>query len=171
MKTIQALTIILLSVAFVVAVTVGVWYYKTKFYIPDKDGMEYSSTDSITACYYSSSGGMDGECTEAEISINDKGEVWLDYYYCAPFATDEETIKKQVDSKAITDIRNICKKYGVLGWGKLKLSDIKLLDAATDEITLYYSDGKSYSVNTGYALPEDGEKIFDEIIDAIKQYK
>ena len=37
--------IVIVIVALVVTVAAGVWYYKTKFYIPDKDGMVYSSTD------------------------------------------------------------------------------------------------------------------------------
>ncbi|MBR3868775.1 MAG: hypothetical protein IKM66_05615 [Clostridia bacterium] len=37
--------IIIVIVALVVAMVIGVWYYKMKFYVPDKDGMVYSSTD------------------------------------------------------------------------------------------------------------------------------
>ena len=32
-------------VVLVSAVAAGVWYYKTKFYVPDKNGMVYSQTD------------------------------------------------------------------------------------------------------------------------------
>ena len=40
------LLIIIVSVAALIsAVVVCVWYYKTKFYIPDKDGMIYSYSD------------------------------------------------------------------------------------------------------------------------------
>ncbi len=167
----KAVIIIISIVALIVAVAAGIWCYKTKFYVPDKDGMVYSLTDTITACRYTSAGGMDGTRTEAEISIKDNGEVWLEYYHLFPFGTDEEIQNRQLDEKAIEDIREICKKHGILGWGELKLSNDKLLDAPTAEIELFYSDNQSYRVNTGYICPDGGEKIFDEILEIINRYK
>ncbi len=41
----KAVIIIISVVALISAVAAGVWYYKTKFYVPDKDGMIYSQTD------------------------------------------------------------------------------------------------------------------------------
>ncbi len=166
--------LILISViAFIFAVIVGVWYYKTKFYIPDKNGMVFSLTDTINSCCYESGGGMNGELTEAQIYVKDNGEVWLKYYYRYPVGINktDETAEYQVDEKAIEDIRNICKKYGVLGWGKLKLSDITVLDGATESIALKYSERKYYSFNSGHILPDGSEKIFDEISEIINQYK
>ena len=46
---------------------IGVWYYKTKFFVPDKDNMTCSLADSITSCYYECGGGMNGEYTEYKI--------------------------------------------------------------------------------------------------------
>ncbi len=45
MNKIKAVIIIISVVALISAVAAGVWYYKTKFYVPDKDGMVYSQTD------------------------------------------------------------------------------------------------------------------------------
>lgn len=159
-------------VAVAAAVATGVWYYKTKFFVPDKYGMVFSLTDTITSCYYESGGSMNGELTEAEIYLKDNGEVWLNYHYRYPVESDKEDInlEYQVDFQAITDVRKICNDYGVLGWGKLKRSDIVVLDGATDKIALKYSDRKYYSVNTGLDLPKGGEKIFDEIFEIMKQY-
>ena len=39
--------IIIVIAALVATVTVGVWFYKTQFYISDKDGMVYSFTDTL----------------------------------------------------------------------------------------------------------------------------
>ena len=165
--------IVILVIAFILAVIVGVWYYKTKFYVPDKYGMLYSVTDTITYCQYESGGGMNGELTEAQIYIKDNGEVWLKYHYCYPVGIDksDEEAEYLISAKAIEDISNICKKYGVLGWGKLKLSDIEVLDGATEEIALKYSDKEYYSFNSGHKLPDGSEKIFDEISEIINQYK
>ena len=165
--------IIIISVAALVAVAAaGAWYYKNKFYVPDKDGMVYSLTDTITYCRYESGGSMNGELTEAEIYVKDDGTVWFEYHYSYPVGIDKDDVNTeyQIDEKAIEDIRSICKKYGVLGWGKLKLSDDVVLDGATDTIAIRYSDREYYSFNTGYKLPENGEKIFDEILNVIKQY-
>ena len=74
------------------------------------------------------------------------------------------------DSNDIDDIRDVCKKYGVLGWGNLKRSDIVVLDGATDEIALTFSEKEYYSFNTGLELPDGGEKIFDEILQTINKY-
>ena len=45
MNKMKAVIIIVSVVALISAVAAGVWYYKTKFYVPDKDGMVYSQTD------------------------------------------------------------------------------------------------------------------------------
>ena len=45
MNKMKAVIIIVSVVVLVSAVAAGVWYYKTKFYVPDKDGMVYSQTD------------------------------------------------------------------------------------------------------------------------------
>ena len=45
MSRMKNAVIIIVIVAFIAAIAAGVWYYKTKFYVPDKDGMVYSQTD------------------------------------------------------------------------------------------------------------------------------
>lgn len=45
MSRMKTAVIIIVIVALVAAIAAGVWYYKTKFYVPDKDGMVYSHTD------------------------------------------------------------------------------------------------------------------------------
>lgn len=45
MKNMKAVIIIISVVVLVTAIAAGVWYYKTKFYVPDKNGMVYSQTD------------------------------------------------------------------------------------------------------------------------------
>ncbi len=45
MNKMKAVIIIISVVVLISAVAAGVWYYKTKFYVPDKDGMVYSQTD------------------------------------------------------------------------------------------------------------------------------
>ncbi len=173
MKNMKPVIIIVLVVALISAVVAGVWYFKTRFYVPDKNGMVFSLTDTITSCRYESGGGMNGELTQARIFLKDNGEVWLKYHYRYPVGTDKEdvTTEYQIDAKAIEDIRETCNEYGVLCWGKLKRSDIEVLDGATDKIALTFSDKQYYSFNTGLELPDGGEKIFDEILETIKQYK
>lgn len=172
MNKIKAVIIIISVVVLISAVAAGVWYYKTKFYVPDKNGMVFSLTDTITSCRYESGGGMNGELTQAQIFLKDNGEVWLKYRYRYPVGTDKEdvTTEYQIDAKAIEDIREICNEYGVLRWGKLKRSKTVILDGATDKIALTFSEKEYYSFNTGLELPDGGEKIFDEILEIIKQY-
>ena len=110
---------------------------------------------------------------QAQIFLKDNGEVWLKYHYRYPVGTDKEdvTTEYQIDAKAIEDICEICNEYGVLGWGKLKRSKTVIFDGATDKIALTFSDGEYYRFNTGLELPDGSEKIFDEILKIIKQYK
>ncbi len=173
MSRIKTAVIIIVIIALVAVIAAGVWYYKTKFYVPDKNGMVFSLTDTITSCRYESGGGMNGELTQAQIFLKDNGEVWLKYHYRYPVGTDKEdvTTEYQIDAKAIEDIREICNEYGVLRWGKLKRSKTVILDGATDKIALTFSEKEYYSFNTGLELPDGGEKIFDEILEIIKQYK
>ena len=172
MNKMKAVIIIISVVALAAAVATGVWYFKTKFFVHDKDGTVFSLTDTINYCCYESGGSMNGELTEAEIYIKDNGEVCFNYHYRHPVGSDKEdiTLEYQIDPKAIDDIREICKKYGILGWGKLKRSDEIVLDGATDKIALKYADNEYYSINTGLELPEGGEKIFNEISGIIEQY-
>ena len=45
MRKMKVMIIIISVDVLVTAVAAGVWYYKTKFYVPDKNGMVYSQTD------------------------------------------------------------------------------------------------------------------------------
>ena len=45
MNRMKAVIILVSVVVLISAVAAGVWYYKTKFYVPDKNGMVYSQTD------------------------------------------------------------------------------------------------------------------------------
>ena len=47
MKNMKPVIIIVLVVALISAVAVGVWYFKTRFYVPDKDGMVYKEKNQI----------------------------------------------------------------------------------------------------------------------------
>ena len=116
---------------------------------------------------------MSGEYIEATVYQNDNAEVWLKYEYRYPVGIpkEDETFECPIDPKALSDIRDVCKRYGVLGWGKLKLSHIQELDGATDEIVLRYADQQYYRVNSGYCLPDGGEAIFKEIADIMETYR
>ena len=45
MSRIKTAVIIIVVVALVAAIAAGVWSYKNKFYIPDKNGMVYYDSD------------------------------------------------------------------------------------------------------------------------------
>ena len=47
MKNMKTVIIIVLVVALISAVAVGVWYFKTRFYVPDKNGMVYKEENQI----------------------------------------------------------------------------------------------------------------------------
>ena len=47
MKNMKTVIIIVLVVALISAVAAGVWYFKTRFYVPDKNGMVYKEENQI----------------------------------------------------------------------------------------------------------------------------
>ena len=47
MKNMKPVIIIVLVVALISAVVAGVWYFKTRFYVPDKNGMVYKAENQI----------------------------------------------------------------------------------------------------------------------------
>ena len=45
MSRMKTAVFVIVVVALVATIAAGVWYYKTKFYIPDKNGMVYYDSD------------------------------------------------------------------------------------------------------------------------------
>ncbi|MBP3330792.1 MAG: hypothetical protein J6L89_08165 [Clostridia bacterium] len=44
---IKVIIIAVIAGVFLIAIVAGIWYYKTKFYVPDKNGMVYESSDVV----------------------------------------------------------------------------------------------------------------------------
>ena len=168
MKTI---IIAILIGAILIACVTGAWYYKTQFFIPDKDGMVRDMAHTITSCSYSTGGGMEGGSMSLTISIKENGEVWLDYYNCPFIGADEEIISHQVPQEAIEEIQVACSERKVFTWGDLPYSDMQILDAPTTTISFVYGDNEYYSVNSNRDLPKKGEGFFAEIYTIMKKYK
>ena len=157
--------------AILITGIVGVWYYKTKFYVPDKDGMVRDMSDTITSCSYSTGGGMEGGSERLTISINEKGEVWFSYYNLPCNGAEEEKISHPVPQEAIEEIRKACRERKVLTWGELPYSEMQLLDAPTTTISFSYGDYEIYSVSSDRDLPKKGQGFFTEIYTIMEKYK
>lgn len=171
MKKMKALIIGLLIGVLLTGIIAGVWYYKTKFYVPDKDGMVREISDTVTRCTYSSGGGMEGSYESLEISIRENGEVWLEYSSLPYIGAEEETVSHTVPAEAIEEIRSLCKKIGVLDWGELPDEELLLLDAPTTSVSFTYGDGEYYSVSSNDKLPKKGAGFFSEVYSILFKYK
>lgn len=171
MKKMKPLIIVILISVLLIGISAGVWYYKTKFYIPDKDGMVRDLSDTVTKCTYSSGGGMEGSYESLEISVRENGEVWLEYSSLPYIGAEEETVSHTVPAEAIEEIRSLCRKTGVLNWGELSDSDELLLDAPTTSISFTYGDGEYYSVSSNDKLPKKGTGFFSEVYNILFKYK
>ncbi|MBQ8763186.1 MAG: hypothetical protein IJZ07_03710 [Clostridia bacterium] len=165
-----AITVILVG-AVAIAAAVGVWYYKTKFYVPDKGGMERDLSDTVISCSYSTGGGMNGGSMSMRIFLNENNEVWFEYYNQPFVGAEEESASYRIDNTAIEQIRQKCSEYGVLGWGELELSELQLLDAPTTSVSFVYGDNEYYSVRSDYDLPEQGYGFFSAFYKILEQYK
>lgn len=163
--------IVILVGAVAIAAAVGVWYYKTKFYVPDKGGMEQDLSDTVISCSYSEGGGMDGGSLYMQISIKDNGEVWFEYSNRPYNGAEEEEISRKLPFEALEEIRAICKKIGVLTWGELPEGELMILDAPTTSISFVYGDNEFYSVNSNKELPQKGRGLFSEICETLEKYK
>jgi len=170
-KKMKVAIIVILVSALAIAVGAGIWYYKTKFYVPDKGGMERDLSETVVSCTYSDGGGMDGGSMSMKIYLNDNNEVWFEYYNQPYVGAEEESLSFQVPFEAIEQIRLKCKEYGVLSWGKLENSEMVILDAPTTAVSFEYGDTEFYSVSSNYELPEKGEGFFTAFYDILDQYK
>ena len=171
MKKMKPLIIGLLIGVLLIGISAGVWYYKTKFYVPDKDGMVREISDTVTRCTYSSGGGMESSYESLEISIRENGEVWLEYSSLPYIGAEEETVSHTVPAEAIEEIRSLCKKIGVLDWGELPDEELLLLDAPTTSVSFTYGDGEYYSVSSNDKLPKKGAGFFSEVYSILFKYK
>ena len=170
-KKMKVAIIVILVGAVAIAAAVGVWYYKTKFYIPDKGGMERDMSDTVFSCSYSEGGGMEGGSMNMRIFLNENNEVWFEYYNQPFHGAEEESVSFQIEYEAIERIRQKCKEYGVLRWGKLDYSEMVILDAPTTNISFGYGDKEFYSVSSIYELPKKGKGFFTAFYEILKEYK
>ena len=162
--------IVILSGAVVIAAAVGMWYYKTKFYVPDKGGMERDLSDTVISCSYSEGGGMDGGSMSMRIFLNENNEVWFEYYNQPFVGAEEESASYQIDNTAIERIRRKCSEYGVLGWGDLKYRKEQLLDAPITSVSITYGDNEYCSVSSNKELPKNGNGFFSAFYEILNQY-
>ncbi len=169
-KKMKVAIIVILVGAVVVAAAVGVWYYKTKFSVPDRDGMVRDMADTVISCSYSTGGGMDGSSMSMRIYLNEKNEVWFEYYNQPYVGADEESASFQIEDDAILKIRQKCSEYGVLGWGELKYSEEQLLDAPTTSVSFTYGDNEYYSVNSSRELPKNSDGFFSAFYEILDEY-
>ncbi|MBR5561745.1 MAG: hypothetical protein IKW12_01205 [Clostridia bacterium] len=169
-KKMKVAIIVILVGAVVIAAAVGVWYYKTKFYIPDKGGMERDLSDTVVSCSYSMGGGMDGGSMNMRIYLNEKNEVWFEYYNQPYIGAEEESASFQIDYDAILKLRRKCKDFAVFNWGELKCSEEQLLDAPTTSVSFTYGDNEYYSVNSSCELPKNSEGFFTAFYGILNEY-
>lgn len=170
-KKMKVAIIVILVGALAVAAGVGIWYYKTRFYVPDKGGMERDLSDTVVSCTYSTGGGMDGGSMSMSIYLNEKNEVCFRYSEQKYVGAEEETFSCKLENEALDRIRQKCSEFGVLGWGHLDYSDMVILDAPTTSISFGYGDTEFYSVSSNYELPENGSGFFTAFYEILYDYK
>ena len=175
--------------ALAIAAGVGVWYYKTKFYVPDKGGMERDFSDTgvsdtkpnvgseygalcntITSCRYYTGGGMEGGSTSIELFTGEDKKIYLSYYDCPYIGAEEVSYTIEVGSDALDEIKKAFCGCNFLSWGKLEQSDLMILDAPRTTISVIYGDGEMYSVSCFDELPKEGYNIFSKIYSILEMF-
>jgi len=161
--------IIILVVVILIALSVLAVKKHIDNSVVDKYGMVKTLEDDIILCRYSSGGGMDGSSESLEIRQSENGGTVITYDYTS--ITSDKDISKSVEAPftPLKEIRDICKKYRVFSWGKLKKSEEFILDAPVSSI--YISTGEvEYSFSDTDEIPENAWGITTEIYNVMKSY-
>jgi len=142
-------------------------FWLSRLEVKDKTGMVNDNVE-VVAFEYSSFGGMDGSHTSTTLEKVDSQKAKITYYYeTVSGETEEKT--KEVSVDAINEISNIFVNCGVAKWGKLKKSELMLLDAPTHSIS-FKTDKKAYRICDYHIVPKKGKTIFTDTIKVLEKY-
>ena len=132
----------------------------------DKYGMVRTPEEEIVLCRYSCGGGMDGSSETLEIRMTESGKAVVTYDYSSVTSDKEISEAADVSADAITEIRDICKKYRIFSWGELRKTEEMLLDAPITSV--YVSTGEAeYSYSSNDIIPEYGMGITTELYNSM----
>lgn len=163
-KTVIILIVVILMILSVFAI---------KKYIDnslvDKYGMIKTTEDDIVLCRYFCGGGMDGSSETLEIRMTESGKAIVTYDYSSLTSDKEVSESAEVAADAITEIREICKKYRIFSWGELRKTEEMLLDAPITSV--YVTTGEDeYSYSSNDIIPEYGMGITTELYNSMKKH-
>lgn len=125
--------------------------------------------DKLLTIHYNKSGDKIGSLKEIIIDIDNKT---LKYQY-----RDAHYSPNNVEIYSITDddinlLNNKIIEYNLPAWSKLKLSDIIVYDASSENIQLTYDNKKVggdsltfYNISFDYIIPSDGYQVLNEFRD------
>lgn len=132
----------------------------------DKNGMVRIPEEEIVLCRYSCGGGMDGSSETLEIRMTESGKAVVTYDYSSVTSDKEVSETEEVSADAITEIRDICKKYSIFSWGELSQTEEMLLDAPITSV--YVSTGEAeYSYSSNDIIPGYGMGITTELYNSM----
>lgn len=135
----------------------------------DKYGMIKIPEDDIVLCRYFCGGGMDGSSETLEIRMTESGKAIVTYDYSSLTSDKEVSESAEVSADAITEIRDICKKYRIFSWGELRETEEMLLDAPITSV--YVTTGEDeYSYSSNDIIPEYGMGITNELYNSMKKH-
>lgn len=132
----------------------------------DKYGMIKTTEDDIVLCRYFCGGGMDGSAVTLEIRMTESGKAIVAYDYSSLTSDKEVSESAEVSADAITEIRDICKKYRIFSWGELKETEEMLLDAPITSV--YVTTGEDeYSYSSSDIIPKYAAGITTELYNSM----
>ena len=132
----------------------------------DKYGMVKTPEEDIILCRYSCGGGMDGSSETLEIRMTESGKAIVTYDYSSLTSDKEVSESAEVSADAITEIRDICKRYRIFSWGELRETEEMLLDAPVTSV--YVTTGEDeYSYSSNDIIPEYGMGITNELYNSM----
>lgn len=167
----KILLIVFVSVITVAALAVGIVCVVSHNTVTDKGGMENNMANFVDECVYSIHGGMEGESLYIRLSTDENGSAVIESSRIPYNGAPEETKTLSVPFEAVEKIRAVCSECGVMGWGKLKYSEIIALDAPTVSLTFSVKEENiSVTFNSNQELPEGCNGIFNEVHNILMSY-
>lgn len=165
----KRLILILIVVGVVIGViVVGFFsFFNRDKHILDGPGMVYDPTYDITGCSYYSGGGMENSYISYEMTVDDDQIVTIVYTSKKADEVSETEKTVTVPYSAITQIRDICRECGTLGWKELPTTELLIDDAPTTSITIRFRDD-FITIRDSHILPEKGKDFFTRIYDVLE---
>lgn len=132
----------------------------------DKDGMINFREHELIGVIYSSSGSSTGGYEYMSLMPDEHGELWFNYETMEANGAPIISHHTKADQNVLDELKTLCRQKELLIMGKLKESDLILLDAPVTTIT-FVLENDEVVISSSHELPEHAQGVFSDVYDAL----